>query len=656
MKNKLLLGIAVMFLLISIPTTTAIEINTFSDGNTSKNLTYYSPDSMIEYVSIYKYANISKAEWNLTLYNYTHYNDTEDSYSNDTFILNPENAVDENWGTYAEHNATDGTHYVYENFTIPSGTTSAVVTTYWEGFNQQNINCLNKSDSQWLVFGYVFGTRNNTALADCISSSPIQIRVPLRRYDPSILDYYYESSVTFYGDLAPTNPTNISIDTGNDGISDFINTTVFTTTETIDLNLTAIHNYLLACSEDSYNLCDVPFNIISNSSKILEISAINITYDEYDAITDCSGDNDATSLIFEHFHEESLDEINASLDITFEPTVYGNQSNNYSFAFSENHSHSICISPPWASYTSDAFGIYYSTTHSQRSYYVYNGTLTNTTQNIELYSLNSSDSDAVVIYIRDATGLFVEDVYIKVQRYYPGTGTYQTVAYLRTDEDGKDMTYLYLNDVYYTFILEQAGVVVNTISPRTITDTVDDPEEITFSLTGEDLDYYQYGSISVGCAWNNATFILRCTVSDSSNFMVESCLTTDRLGILAPENINETCSYDSAVTHVHNITNTTGDYKYVLTVSTPSNDYVAESGTINIPGTGSDFGDWGLMAMFLIVMVCGGLAMAYPPAGGIIAVIGLILGLAMNLYEIAGASIIGLLIVAFIYLWKGRSK
>lgn len=375
-----------------------------------------------------------------------------------------------------------------------------------------------------------------------------------------------------------------------------------------------------------------------------------VYWSDFPRLTNCSDPYNVTSLIFSHYHESNLNPINASLDITFD-----SESDNYSFSFTENETHSVCITAVWESYVMDAFGVYYSDTHSQRSYYLLNGTLSNSTQAVNIYSLNTSESKAVVVYIKDENGLYVEDVYVKVQRYYPGTNTYKTVAYLKTDEDGKDMTYLYLNDVYYKFILEQAGVIVNEISPRTITDTVDDPEEITFSLTGTDLDYFQYGDISAGCTYNNATWTLRCTVSDSSNFMVESCLKTDKLGILSPENVNETCSYDSAVTHVHIIGNNTGEYKYVLTISTPTNTYNDITDTIVINKPESDFGEWGLLVAFLMVMVCGGLGMAYPPAGGILAVIGLVLGMSINMLEVAGASIIGLLIVAFIYLWKGRS-
>ena len=381
---------------------------------------------------------------------------------------------------------------------------------------------------------------------------------------------------------------------------------------------------------------------------------------EDNPIVDCDTpqlpDEVVESLVFYYYHEKDLVPINASLDITFNIlNPQENQTDNASVSFDENESHHICMYPGNYSYEVDAFGVYYSDTHSQRSYYVVNGTLTNSTQTVNLYSLNATNSDAVVIYVKDADGLFVEDVYIKVQRYYPGTNTYNTVAYLNTDEDGKDMTYLYLNDVYYKFILEQNSVVMNEISPRTITDTVDDPEEITFSLTGEDIEYFQIGDVSAGCTWNNATFTLRCTVSDSSNLMTESCLKTDKLGILAPETINETCDTGSAVTHIHVIGNNNGTYKYVLTVSTASNDYNKITSTVTIPGPGSDFGEWGLMVAFLIVMVCAGLGMAYPPAGGILAVVGLILGLSINMIDITGASIIGLLIVAFIYLWKGKT-
>lgn len=76
-------------------------------------------------------------------------------------------------------------------------------------------------------------------------------------------------------------PENVTIDTGKNGENDYVNDTVFITGVTIDLNVTAINNFLrnetLCPGIFSTATCDVPYNISSVGTGILQISNISVT-------------------------------------------------------------------------------------------------------------------------------------------------------------------------------------------------------------------------------------------------------------------------------------------------------------------------------------------------------------------------------------------
>ncbi|GAI95929.1 unnamed protein product, partial [marine sediment metagenome] len=73
-------------------------------------------------------------------------------------------------------------------------------------------------------------------------------------------------------------PVNITIDTGDDGTIDYTNTTVYSNSETIDINVTAVQNYLDSCTPDAEDLCNVPFKIHSDAIGQIIVSDLVILY------------------------------------------------------------------------------------------------------------------------------------------------------------------------------------------------------------------------------------------------------------------------------------------------------------------------------------------------------------------------------------------
>ena len=124
---------------------------------------------------------------------------------------------------------------------------------------------------------------------------------------------------------------------------------------------------------------------------------------------------------------------------------------------------SLCINPSWnLTYKTDATIQYESESYVKRNYYLYNASLTNSTQNITLYLLLTTDSTAFIISVKDGSQLPITDAYIYVQRYYPGTGLFQTVAMSKTDGNGNTVAHFESETEDYRIIVMKDGVVIYT--------------------------------------------------------------------------------------------------------------------------------------------------------------------------------------------------
>jgi hypothetical protein len=76
-------------------------------------------------------------------------------------------------------------------------------------------------------------------------------------------------------------PINISIDSGNDSSYDYTNNSKFNgSINNLDLNITAIQNYLDSCTPDAEDYCYIPIVFYSDTFGKLEYSDINVRYEE----------------------------------------------------------------------------------------------------------------------------------------------------------------------------------------------------------------------------------------------------------------------------------------------------------------------------------------------------------------------------------------
>ena len=125
-------------------------------------------------------------------------------------------------------------------------------------------------------------------------------------------------------------------------------------------------------------------------------------------------------------------------------------------------SSALCISVANLTFKTDAIVQYEKAEYVKRNYYLYNASITNTTQNISLYLLASDSSTSFIVQVRDKSQLPVKEAYLYSQRYYPGTGNFETVAIGKTDLSGNTVLHFEDETEDYRIIVMKDGVILYT--------------------------------------------------------------------------------------------------------------------------------------------------------------------------------------------------
>lgn len=636
------------------------ELNT---TNTEQNITFHS--SEIVYITIPRRVNVTFAEWDITGY-----------LTEDTPTLQ-ENVSD--YFTSGNWHATHGADYVYDsNYTTygcvnqTENSTAQYYFNYTKTQSQAAALLYSSYHSSCPNFGSWCFNITISEHSDCIDSDPLELWInltmplggaPVTQYlyycrnstDNWVLMRTENSGWALYEEAIwwITYPENITIDTGLDGENDYTNMTVFNTTDTVDLNITAINNYLHdTCTTNwATGYCDVPFNVSSVTPGILEISNINVTGEYLPTIGDCGETFYNDTLYFWFFDEVSVIGVNGSAEYTIEDT---GGSSIYNTSISNLANFTICTLGDTTN-TVNMTMIYWNATSDQRSYYFYHGDISSSDpENISLYQITSATSEKVEVEVRDANDNTVEDAYVNIQRYYVDENTYRTITIGKTDGTGKFITYIYADTVYYKFTISLAGVVSNTYSPMTITDTADDPETLTLYTTEGVTQFFDIrGSVGSSCYVNYTTNYTICTIVDASGLLASARLIVEHNELAGPESICDTSDTGSSITlSCFMGTDANGTYSYrLMLIPTPNPPFVFTTGYAYFPEM-NIFGDYGLFPTFMLVLGTAAIALFSAPLAGIVAVIALGAGVALDIIEISGAALISLMAIAIMIFMK----
>ncbi|MEM5854215.1 MAG: DUF2341 domain-containing protein [Candidatus Aenigmatarchaeota archaeon] len=522
-------------------------------------------------------------------------------------------------------NATSVQHYWDYNVTYKNGT---------------NYNSQSSSNTQTILFAYFLSsnaqTQDRTSLIEREDFTNFLTVTTIKNYANLTANSTYRNNNTA---MTPTsyNTFKIVFDSGN--VTDY---------------------------NETYPIYSSLIISFQGNSRIMNSESDNITVYKM-VLTDCSASSisQTKALNFTLKDEENSNVLTGgTIEITNKITKTNELYREYAFKFSNISSASICIYPSWASYIDDAMIQYKATGYTSRTYFIY-ATISNTTQNVDLFLLPEGQSYSVIFFIRDENNNPVPDVIIKVQRYFVGENVYKTVAQCKSDNpDGKCATFLRILDVYYREILEKNLTVIKETTPSQIvcqpfeSITFCPPYPIPISITTKVLEgiFKRMGNINYDCTINEETNILRCTVSDTSQLMTKAQFIVEKKGALKFETICNQTEFSSAITFTCDLGNRTGNiYRYQVL------GYFSEPPVIII----QDILDysvgliaWGTIGLLLAFFITSSLffvGIFNPVVAMIFAFLGLIVGYLFGMIPVSISSLIGLGLVVGIIIWKLRT-
>jgi hypothetical protein len=153
--------------------------------------------------------------------------------------------------------------------------------------------------------------------------------------------------------------------------------------------------------------------------------------------------------------------------VNYESTFYVwvddiNQNRTFSTGINNITSTTICIDPTNATYQTNAHISYSSPSFDPRDYFFSNASLTNDTQDIDLFLLEIAFADDITFTVEDPDGRPQIDSVLNIQRLDVANNTFSTIAMGKTDGAGTSTVFLRKNDAWYRFIVVDEGKVLFT--------------------------------------------------------------------------------------------------------------------------------------------------------------------------------------------------
>jgi len=405
--------------------------------------------------------------------------------------------------------------------------------------------------------------------------------------------------------------------------------------ETTNLTIDTEYRYDLSCDYDdygiSYSLTDSLYletntGIDNCSNYLMQTLNISTRYIEDNALTD--------STIEGHFWIYTTDE---------------NIRKEYNLTWENGNSYGVCLSPNKTRFNLSA-NIFYYNDFEERTYYLNDLTVSNTTQNINLYFQNLTTQ--TLFYVIDENDDYIKNAYITVRRHDIGTNTDTTLYILKTDDDGSAVANLILNTEYYSFIITYLGDIVFESSPTLI---LTSPKTFRVNLGTDFYDNYQQVlNVEGEVSFVNATKTFSFTFNDLGGVSTVGCLeVTKHVGSLDTL-VNKTCLTTSSGTINIQITGVgTSTFVGQGYVKIGGIKYVIDQLSYNFNETYKEWGDEGLFAVFffLLTVTMVGVSMGSPAIAIALLAIGLILSVAMSIFMFSSEYVITYVILAGIAMY-----
>jgi len=343
---------------------------------------------------------------------------------------------------------------------------------------------------------------------------------------------------------------------------------------------------------------------ISISDYYLTATTPNITF--YRPIITSCGDGNLTALVFKTYDEDTWAYLNNS-DYNIQVNLKTSDLTYlYSYLASLTQNISICVYPSFADYIADITLLYSKSGYPQRSWYDYNVRLDNSTKNVRVYLLNTTNAFLVDITTRDQYALPAKNVLIQVQKFNYTDNMFYNMTIAYTGEAAETFAYFERYVTAYKLILtDTANAVKNTYVDYFITQT---PIELRTATTFS-YHYNQFTGISAGCTYSNDTKVLSCTYDDPNSYLTSITLAVREAKMFGYSYIcNETQTAHSGIftCDLSGSSNSTSGFYYSLVgsiIGSPEATTIFADGAIS-KSSAVVFGASGVIyAMFIIILL-----------------------------------------------------
>lgn len=304
-------------------------------------------------------------------------------------------------------------------------------------------------------------------------------------------------------------------------------------------------------------------------------------------------------------------------------------------------------------YHSNANIQYEKDSYVKRSYFLINASLTNTTNNIKLVLLNSSISTSFIIDVIDEDQLPVPNVYLNIQRYYPGLGIYQTVEMGKTDIGGSTVGHFEAETEDYKIIISSNNTVLFQSEAQKIF-CRDTPCTLTFQIGSiATTEWIPFGDIN-GLVWSlnfsNSTQLWTYTFIDTTGAAQSGRLHVYKDNPTSQFTICNSTVSSSAGTITCNVTGQTGTI-YAAAYITQSPEILVYLKSAIIGSLKDVFGFEGLFLSSFILLILAMAGLWNPVVGIFLVTIGMIMMSFIGLASFGSVTLWAIIFIGLIIAW-----
>lgn len=319
----------------------------------------------------------------------------------------------------------------------------------------------------------------------------------------------------------------------------------------------------------------------------------------------------------------------------------------------------LCISPDDRVHKTDAT-IEYSEDSGNtvdRNYYFQNATLTNTTQHIPLYLLESSFATTFILKARDNNLIPIENALIFIQKFYPEDGVFRTVQISKTDDTGTTVGFFEIDTVLYRFLIVKDNEVLLLTAEGKVSPETAAPFILTFTKGSENIlgaPFEDLPNLVANLSVNRTTNVIMYTYIDTSGTTSFGRLLVQEEGLTTTTicNINSTQASATLVCNVTGFNNTIVAKSFI----SRSPELITGLLTFVIKTLPQTLGLFGVFLGIFVIMVAGG-AFLIGVIPGVIAVnVGVIVLELANLVSFGSLFIFAMLALSVFIMILARPR